>query len=255
MRRFGAMALLALALGCGRSGLLDDGTYITGDDSHDGEAADSSAPPSVEDSSVPAEDVTVPPVDDVFAPPPPTPTPTRGRRLRAAVHGGRLRPARRLQLRDLPGGLLRHERWLPRRQRHDGVRRSGRAVHLLRPALRRWHLPEPVQQLRPIELHRLLPGQRRLRRRSSRWRVRLRRHAMRELQSRNRWRQVRRQRGRHRRLVLLSHLVCLQRHDLPDGCCVGSPRRPGHARYRLRVRWRRLPGLHDERADVPRADL
>ncbi len=72
MRRFGAMALLALSLGCGRSGLLDDGTYTTGGNSPPGgEAGDSSAPPAEDSSVPPTEDVTVPPLEDVFVPPPP----------------------------------------------------------------------------------------------------------------------------------------------------------------------------------------
>jgi hypothetical protein len=73
MRPFGAMALLVLALGCGRSGLLDDsgGDYVP-----PGELGDASAPPPAEDGSVsPTEDVSVPPTEDVFVPPPPPPPP------------------------------------------------------------------------------------------------------------------------------------------------------------------------------------
>ncbi len=74
MRPFGAMAFLVLVLGCGRSGLLDDGTTTPGDGAPGGEPADSSAPPPADDASAP-EDATVLPAEDVFLPPPPPPPP------------------------------------------------------------------------------------------------------------------------------------------------------------------------------------
>jgi hypothetical protein len=86
MRPLGAMALLGLALGCGRSGLADE-LGITGADIEGGVPGASSASPPVEDGSVqpvedgsvqpveegnstaPAENVSFPPVEDVSVPP------------------------------------------------------------------------------------------------------------------------------------------------------------------------------------------
>ncbi len=77
MRRVGAMALLCLVMGCGRSGLLDD-SIIIGDDggsnASDGSpVSDGSVSPPEDVSVSPAEDVSLPPEDDVFPPPPPPP--------------------------------------------------------------------------------------------------------------------------------------------------------------------------------------
>ncbi len=77
MQRVSAMALLCLglALGCGRSVLLDD-SITFGDDGgsneSDGSSLDEGSVSPPEDVSVPpAEDVSLPPEDDVFLPPPP----------------------------------------------------------------------------------------------------------------------------------------------------------------------------------------
>jgi hypothetical protein len=93
MRRFGLVALVGMAVGCGRSGLTDEFWLPTLDDASvgadDGIPGTDASPPASDSPSVSPEDATVPPppddatlppppADDAIPPPPPPPPPDDG---------------------------------------------------------------------------------------------------------------------------------------------------------------------------------